>query len=329
MLKSFIYFLSLLMLFSCGKNADQKTADAILSANIALSKGNCQNAINVLEENGRVNDNAAYLKTLASAYACRAGYSTLTFFTTDISKTVTPAPLGGTTTYSTSSAAVQSTLQNDSSYSDLQTAINILLYAGGIPSGTEPTTTERKKYFTSSEVADIDSQLLYMVMVQLGHYMYFYGDSSATGVKGSGAGTNNCFSDYSSIDGGGNGNVTAILNALPGSCKVKNSPHAQLNSGAVSAATRKTRLCQGVILLNGVIALLPNVIASAFPAADQAAALAAVAAINAAKSALSVAYPAIGSVLTTLNQSICEDNAIVPVESIESYYAGFFEAAFQ
>lgn len=328
MVKPLMFILALTLLFSCGKNADQKTADAVLSASIALSKGDCQDAINVLEENGRVNTNAVYLKTLASAYACRAGYSTLTFFTTDISKTVTPAPLGGTTTYSTSNATVQSTLQNDASYQDLQTAINILLYAGGIPSGTEPTTAERKKHFTTSEVADIDSQLLYMALVQLGRYGYFYGDSSATGVKGSGPGSNTCFTSYVNA----HANVKAAITAAAGTCANvadTTSAHAQLKEGVV-AATRKTRLCQGVVLLNNVFTLLPNVVASIFSnPADQAAATAALTTITNAKTALTAADASTGTVVSTLNQSICEDDSLVTVQAIEGYFGIMFEGAFR
>jgi len=328
MIKPFIYSFVLILLFSCGKNADQKTADAVLSANIALSKGHCQSAIDVLEENGRVNGNAVYLKTLASAYACRAGYSTLTFFTTDIAKTVTPAPLGGTTTYSTSNAAVTTTLQSDSSFQDMQTAINILLYAGGISSSTEPTTNERKKYFTNSEVADIDSQLLYMMLVQLGRYGYFYGDSSATGAKGSGSGSNTCFTSYKNA----HANIQAILSGSGGTCTdttTTTSGHSQLIE-TVTAATRKTRLCQGVVLLNNIYVLLPNVIASIFSnPADQAAVTAALTAVSTAKTAMTTQDPTTATVSSTLNQTVCENDTAVPVGAIEGYFALMFEGSFQ
>lgn len=328
MIRTFIFCVSLFLLISCGKNAEQKTADAVLSANIALSKGNCQDAIDVLESNGRVNTSSSYLKTLASAYACRAGYSTLTFFTTDISKTVTPAPLGGTTTYSTSPLTITTTLDNDSSYQDLQTAINILLYAGGISSSTEPTSAERKKHFTTTEVADIDSQLLYMVLVQLGRYSYYYGDSSATGVKGSGSGTNTCFTSYTNA----NAAIKTALNTSGGTCTdvaTTNSGHSQLVS-TVTATTRKRRLCEGVVLLNNVYSLLPNVIASIFSnPADQAAVNAALTAVTNAKTAMTAADATTATVATTLNQSTCEDTTAVPVQAIEGYFAAMFEASFQ
>ncbi|NOT78894.1 MAG: hypothetical protein HOP07_07800 [Bacteriovoracaceae bacterium] len=328
MLKYLILFSTVFMLLSCGKNTDEATAEAILTANIALSKGNCQTAIDALEANGRVNNNAPYLKTLASAYACKAGYSTLTFFTSDIAKTVVPAPLGGTTLYSTSSATVTTTLQNDQKFKDLQKAIDILLYAGGIDStNTEPTSAERARYFSSSEAADINSQLLYMVLVQLGRYMYHYGDSSVTGVKASGVRSNTCFTSYVNADG----DVKTAVAAGTDSCSnILNdtAAHVELAS-AVTAATRKTRLCQGVVLLNGVFAILPDVITSVIPVAQQAAALAALNVLNLAKVALIAADATTATVASTLNQTVCEDNTQVSVSNIESYFGLMFEGIFQ
>jgi hypothetical protein len=319
----------LVLLLSCGKSSDQKIADAALSADIALGTGDCQSAIDILEGHGRVNTSARYLKTLASAYACRSGYSTITLFGSDISKTIVPTPLGGLTKYTTSTTTPQNPIQNDPKFKDLQTAIDILLYAGGISTTTEPTTTERKKYFSSAVVGDIDAQLLYMMLVQLGKYMALYGDAdTATGAKAGGAAANNCFTDYPNVDGGGAGNITTALALLPGSCQVKTSSHLQLDSSLVTTTTRKTRLCQGVVLLNGVLSLLPNVVSSLFSVpADQAAALAALALVDTvAKAALTAAYPAIGQVLSTQSQAACEDNSIVPIRSLESYFAIMFES---
>lgn len=329
MLKHFIIFLTLTMLLSCGKSADEATAEAILTANIALSKGNCQTAITILEANGRINNNAAYLKTLSSAYACKAGYSTLTFFTSDLAKTVMSlpvGPLGGTTTYTTSSAAVVTTLQDDQKFKDLQTAIDILLYAGGIdPTNTDPTSAERAKYFTTSEAADIDSQLLYMVLVQLGRYMYHYGDSSATARKGSGPGVNNCFTTYV----GANGDIKTALNALAGTCTAATAvTHPELSS-LLDPAVRKKRLCQGVVLLNGVFAILPNVVASVYSdPVKKAEVLAAVSTISLAQTALKTFDPTTTTVASTLNQSFCEDASVttsVSVGNVESYFAMMFE----
>jgi hypothetical protein len=329
MLKPFIYIFISLLLFSCGKTTDEKTASAILSANIYLGKGDCQPAIDILEANGRQDRNARYLKVLSSAYACRAGFSVVTFFTSDLGITATPAPLGGASIYSTSLVTTTSPLQSDFKFRDLQTAIDILLYAGGIPSTEEPTSHERTRYFTASEAADIDSQLLFMMFAQLGKYMHYYGNGSAAGLKGAGVpAANKCFTDYNAAHAGGTAAVKAVVQALPVSCRSgSESAHAEL-ALAVNAATRKTKLCQGVVILNGIFNILPSVVASATGTlATQTAAV--TAAATGASTALNAADPTIGLVASTINQTVCEDNTNVPPAKIETYFAFMYESLFQ
>ncbi len=311
-MKNWPFFIIIILLFSaCGKSTDEEIEDAILSANISLSAGDCQDAITTLEGIGRKNKNAVYLKTLASAYACRAGYSTIEFFTSDIVNTTSPAPLGGMSKYTLAQDTFQVPLENDPKFVDLQTAINLLLYAGGIASTTEPLSTERTKYFTSSDLADLNAQLLYMEMVQLGIVFKVYGDASAAGVKGGGPASNVCLTTYTVLG----------VNPNAGACNSTNSGHAQTDVALVSAATRKRRLCQGVVLMNGVLELLPALITTALPAGSQAGANAAITAINNAKAAAG----AIGQVLNTQNQSACENDSIVTVSNLEAYYAAIME----
>lgn len=324
--KLILLILIIFVFSSCGKSTEQKVADAILSATISLSKNDCQPAIDTLEGIGRQNKNARYLKTLASAYACRSGYNTSTFFASDFPDTATPAPLGGTATYSTSSGTFQVPLEYDPDFVDLQTAIDILLYAGGIASTTEPTATERTKYFSTSELGDLNSQLLYMQLVQLGRIIKVYGNASAVGVKGGGSFGNVCFSDYQ--EAGMPANVTTAVAALPGACTVMNNAgHPQIRS-SVTAATRKRRMCHGVTLLNGFLDTLTAVVASASGDLSTVG-TAAQTAVNLAKTAMTAAYPGIGSVKSTINQTLCEDNAIVPVLDIEVFYAIMFETMIQ
>jgi len=308
------------VLYSCGKTTDEALTDVITSAENYLSKGQCQNAINLLELVGRRNENAKYLKALAFSYACRAGYSTVTLFATDLTKTASISPLGGLATYTTSTVSVQSPFENDPKFVDLMTALNILLYAGGIKSTTEPTTSERLKYFSASDSGDIDASILYLTLVSLGKYMHVYADT-VNGVKGAGSGSNNCFTSYSNIT---SGTVLLALSNMAGACKVTNSSHVQLDFSTIAAPTRKRRLCQGVVILNTLIATLPSVLASA-SGGSLSSASAATAAITAAQAVLTLADPSIGMVASTMNQSICEDDSNVPVEKIEHYFALMFE----
>ena len=325
MLKRVLFILIIITVFSCGKNSEEKKEAAVLSANISLSKGNCQDAIDVLEANGRETRDAGYLKTLASAYACRAKFSTITFFSTDIGLSSTPSPLGGATKYSTSQLAVTGSLANDSKFKDLQTAIDLLLYAGGFSTSTEPTSIERANYFGSKDAGEINSQLVFMMLAQLGKFMEIYANAGTTGVKGSGTPTGNkCFTDYSNAPAA----IQALLALQSGACKVVNSPHAQLDSSLTTVATRRTRLCQGVVLLNGILDLLPSIVASA-GGGDLSSISSLTTNIDAFKTKLTTAFPTIGTVATVLSQSNCETDGSITTSTLESYYAIIFEALIQ
>jgi hypothetical protein len=51
--------------------------------------------------------------------------------------------------------------------------------------------------------------------------------------------------------------------------------------------------------------------------------------VTTAKSTLSALDSNIGQVLSTQSQAACEDDSIVTVSSLESYFAGLFESVFQ
>lgn len=308
---------------SCGQSDEEKIKGVLETSEILLSTSQCQPAIDLLEAVGRQNLNARYLKNLASAYACRAGYSSIKFFGSDIALSVTPAPMGGVARYSTSQATSTSPLTSDTKFRDLQTAIDILLYAGGLSSTTvEPTSTNRNAKFTSSEAGDINAQLLYMMLVQLGKIMRVYSDANALGAKGGGALANNCFTTYSNVTAF---DIALAMAAMPGACTVTNNGHTEL---AVGVATRRKRLCEGVVLLNGIFDLIPVVLSSIASGSisnistidDQ---------ISLRKTELTTKFPAIGTTLTVMNQYICENDTNITIETLESYFALIFEYIIQ
>jgi hypothetical protein len=318
----YLLFLSTFMfLFSCGKSTEQIIIDAIESAEIHLSKRECQKAIDLLNNVGIQNTNARYLKALSSGYACRAGYSTTVFFGTDVALTATPSPLGGMTTYSTSLVTTTSPLSDDSKFRDLQTAIDILLYAGGISSTTEPTTSERAKYFSGNVAGDINSQLTFMLLAQVGKFMKVYGDTNASGVKGGGSEGNNCFTDYSATDPA-TVQLYITSGVGTGACTSLASSHPEL---AVGATDRRKRMCEGVILLNNILELLPSVLATAgggdlgtiATMDDQ---------IQELKDDLVDYDPTFARTATVLSQANCETDSDIDLVTLSSYYAVFFES---
>ena len=321
-IKSIILIAVLMLSFSCGKTKDQEVKDEVLSANIYLSTKQCQPAIDVLESMGRQTSNALYLKTLASAYACRAEYSSVVLFGTDIEKTASPAPLGGMSTYTTSTVASTSPLTDDLKFRDLQTAIDILLYAGGIPLTSEPSAALRATKFSANHAGDINTQIAFMMMVQAGKFMKVYGNANAAGVKSLGGGSNTCFTSYANVD---NGVSTAILaSGSTGNCSGINSGHPQL-IGPAADPERKKRLCEGVVLFNGILDLLPSIIASAGGTALGNVGVQ-IDIINQARQDLEDDYPDIGTIMNTLSQTNCENDASITEEIIELYYLAYVEA---
>lgn len=321
-IKKILFIAAIFLLFSCGKSKEQEVKDAILEANIFLSTYNCQPAIDLLESVGRQNTNAYYLKALSTAYACRGGYSSVTLFGTDIEKTASPAPLGGLTTYSTSTETFTSPLTRDLKYRDLQTAIDILLYAGGIPLTLEPTAAARSTRFSASHAGDINAQIAFMLLVQAGRFMKVYANADESGVKSLGSGSNECFTDYSSFTPVNFGIL--VGSGVMGHCTSQASSHPQLDSTLVSATERKKRLCEGVVLFNGIIDLLPNIIASVGGSelGDIGTQLDI---ITQAREDLESNYPGIGAVLTSLSQTNCEEDTLITNPLMEIYYAVFIE----
>lgn len=318
-IKSLFFIVVLAVASSCGKDAEQETKDAILSANIYLSTKQCQPAIDLLESIGRKNTNAYYLKVLSSAYACRAGYSTTVLFATDLEKTANPGPLGGMATYTTSTGSTVP-LTDDLKFRDLQTAIDILLYAGGLSSTTEPTAANRATKFSADYASEINTQIAFMMMAQTGKFFKVYANADSNGVKSLGSASNDCFTDYSNISM----QAEIVLTNQQGHCTVKNSPHIQLDSALVSVAERRKRMCEGVVLINGIIDLLPSIIIAA--GGDDLEDLETILDdIKTGRATIEAAYPAIGAIMNVVSQTNCENNPAITTAVIESYYATVVE----
>lgn len=184
----FFLFSICLILLGCGESQSERVERAIMSANQDLSTRSCDSAIKKLEEVGRQHNNAMYLVTLASAYACRAGFSEITFFAEDISKVGNPAPYGGSTRFTTSPDFES---KSDMIFDDLNEAIDILLFAGGQSRLENPSFEHIERVF-SDRSGDIFAASLYMVLVQKGRFLHLFGQADQNGEKG------RCFLNYDS-----------------------------------------------------------------------------------------------------------------------------------
>ncbi len=319
-------FFYLLMIFallpSCGKNGEEAIQDAITSANQFLSKSQCQKAIDILEGVGRQNSNSTYLLTLSSAYACRGNFSQLTFFTTDIIKTGTPSPLGGFTTYSTSA---DMTTPGDSDFENLNIALNILIYAGGLDQNENASSAKRKAIFSDSKSGDIDAVILYMTMVQLGRFLNFYGNPNATGDKGNGGSGAQCILNYDGtlMQDTPAVNLDAALGAgLTGPCT------AAADGGSTDIGTfgsyNITRICQGVFLLNNFLDVLPSVLDS-YSGGELSSISSIRATLQAQSGILKIAKTGMGPILEVTNLSKCISDNTDDDTFLQWYYAYMME----
>lgn len=257
-----LLFLSFLF-FSCSDSSDEKRAKAIASANISLSTGDCDSAITTLLEAGVDQTDATFLRTLSIAYACKGNFNVVSFMENDLEKfsqsSITGA-LGGMTTFSTSA---DMTTADDADFTNLQIAIDYLLYAGGIASTEEPSVSARAALFNSDEAIEINMQLLYLVMVQLGRYLSYYGNT-IDGEKGSGdlqTPPNKCFLNYE--DAITNATLFAALGYTVGNgfrCNQTNKSLKGHSDLGPEGDYNIERLCQGVTLLNNFLEIFPAVL---------------------------------------------------------------------
>jgi hypothetical protein len=256
------FFLFLPLLFiSCGKSDEEKIDQAIESAHIYLTNRECSKAEEVLNDVGIQGRHARYLQTLASTYACYSDYKTTTFYGTNLSKISSSltAFFGSLTKFTTSPMSDP----DDTSYIKLLQSINVLLYAGGL---SKSSSVNRAAIFSSEELNDIHIQLVYLIMTQIGKYLFYYGNANPTlGVKGTGTAsngnsnglTNGCLYNYNPSDAATNVAITAIrTSGVIGSCTNIATGHAKLV--ALPNANTVKRMCQGIVLFNNLLDILSN-----------------------------------------------------------------------
>lgn len=250
--------LLLIVLFSCGSDSSE-VANAVDEANFLLTGRDCAGARSVLDAVGYQATNANYIKAYASTYACEANYSTTSFFANDLGNLSATAGgfFGSLAGFSTSNLMTSAT---DEDFVKLQEAINTLLYAGNVSSSSS---ANRISVFGAKEAGGINVQALYMVLVNFGRWLSYYGNANDSGVKGAGDNVenNNCLFTYNT----GGPNFILVNDALDdgagtsGSCNSTNTPYSGANDISTGTpATDKARLCQGVVLFNNFVDLVIN-----------------------------------------------------------------------
>ncbi|ATH08733.1 hypothetical protein BIY24_12480 [Halobacteriovorax marinus] len=314
----FLLILALCAQFaSCGKK-EEKVDNAILRANLALTRGDCDSAISILELEGYQAKNADYIKTLSSAYACKAGYKTTVLFGTDLPKVSDPDMiLRDMSTFTTST---MDSLDN-SAYLFLQRGLENLLYAGGISTAVNPTSADRSAIFGSKGM-DLNSFAFYLSLAQLGNFSFYFGNASfVTGIKGAGndTSTNPCYLDY-------NANVNAFLDTLgdTGNCvNGSDEGHPDLVDGVDLVNVENA--CKGITLFNNFVDTLDSFIGT-FTGDDFSEFANISTAVEVAKLGITVVKPTFDTrIFDTTSQQRCENLFAGNDEDIMYFYAAVFE----
>ena len=274
---AFLYFF-MVFFVGCGSSDENKVNFAITEAEVYLSDSNCLSAITSLESVGNQPTNSRYLQTMASAYSCKASHSTLGVFSdlktfsTNSSSDATKR-LGWLSVFSTASLM---TTGDDIDFLNLQTSIDTLLYAGGLSTSNNPSTSSRAGLFSTDDALDINVHLFYMIMDQLSRFSYYYGCyNGSTGVKGITRAspatctndTNECFANYPNVsfaaDVSSKANINAFLTSggLSGGCQSRAKGHTDLaatdlDSGGHYNSSQVSALCRGVVLMNNLRTVL-------------------------------------------------------------------------
>ncbi len=304
------------MLGGCAKNEELEVIDAVDTALDHLSQRvpECQDAIDVLEGVGRQPTNPRYLQVLASAYACRAGFSELTLFGEIDTISADQYFLASLAQLSTSA---QEEAESDE-FADLQTAIDLLLYAGD---KAVPSATEQEALFGQRHGGNLNLQALYMMIAQLGRYARWYGNADAAGEKGEGGAANVCFFDYSTT-GAPAPNTIATGFGGGNACTGTNNGHEDLDYATAGQTVAQRRLCQGLMLFNNIYDVLQNTTLSEDSSLG---ALGDVAEALEPYITSAEAYAGVEDLIDTLSQADCETALAADDTAAQYVFASLFE----
>lgn len=296
-------------LSSCAKNEAEKTTEAIDVALSNLSNGDCEGAIDVLEEVGPQPSNAVYLQVLASAHACRANFDEIKFISSDLSAIVTTSTASILKSVSIMSLSDE-TRADSEDYVSIRTGLNILLQ----PELGVPKQASRITKFGERHASGVGFQALVLSMVNLGKFLNYYGNVNSTGVKGSGAGANKCFLDYNDP------RAQAVTGVGTGACVTDNNGHPDLDQ---TTEDGKRRICEGLMLLTNTLDILENLDLSG---SSELAKLETISTQVGTIKTVAVAA-GLGTLINMTSQSVCETYLDTPAQllDMEFLYALMFE----
>lgn len=255
-MKKIILFTLLIFVISCGQTNDEKAENAMVSAENFLTNGDCDGALTKINSIDARPRDARYVKLRATAYACKAGYTTTEFFLDDLTNINVGAEF--LSSLATFSSAQEMDSADDRDYANIYTAINTLLFSGNVGSSDNPSASLRIDDFNTQEAEEINSLLMYLLMVELGKYFYYYGNTDSTGVKGGGTGSNDCLFSYTDGTLGNVTNIDTVLAVSGGACNTSGlTGHPDLTDGTNNIDV--DRACEGIVLFNNFRDVIANI----------------------------------------------------------------------
>ena len=324
-----IILLLTLILTSCAKNPSEIVDEAIDVALTKLSDGDCDGAIDVLEDAERDTSNAIYLQVLASAYACRAGFDERDFLLNQITK-IDSDPTNFMKSLTTLSLSDESEADSEA-YLDLRESLEVLLYVDS----DQPSQAAREVKYGVRKAGDMGVQALFLSLTQLGKFLHFYGNVDSLGAKGAGAVNTDeqgaipstCFVEYTQAQA-----VLALAAGIGGACNdlaVDDGHPNLLFTPAATLIVTKRRMCEGLTLLTNIIDILDNL---TLPADSSMGDLTSVSStVNDYKATITTADPALATLISTTSQATCETLVETPAEfdRLQFIYALLFEKGLQ
>lgn len=235
----FILIFALLITSSCGNNPEEEAYQAVDQALTLLSDGKCDDAIKLLKELKDQEENPVFIKTYASAFACKAGFNMIRFVDTDIEAIDDTDLLGSISILSYSNE----TVVDSPEYLAMKRALEIL-------GRDDFKQTSRNTDFGPRHGEDMGVQVLIYSLMQFGKYLNWYGNVDAVGKKGAGTNTNSCYLNYTYAP------AQAAVGGLPASnaCQVVNDGHPD-----ISGANKIRRMCEGLTLMTNIFDSINNI----------------------------------------------------------------------
>ena len=323
------FLILFLLIAGCSQTPEEELQTAISVAQTFLSQDECEKAIDLLEDQGRQNNDPIYLQVLASAYACRADFDELSFIQNDI-RSLDTSNVGlfkslsiMSKSYEASATAVHT--------QDLLIAMNVLLLADG---GVQPSQLNRNLKYGTRKAGDMGLQNVYMAFVQLGKFLNFYGNVDVTGAKGLGAANTDeqgstpstCFITYDYAPA-----IFYLQSGPPSPGGICNDPggvdfgHPDLSLGAGNLTQTKKRMCEGLMLVTNLLDVFNNI---TLTSNTTLAALASIkTTINDYKNLAVTVDPTLATLMSTTSQVECESIVTVPAEfnRLQVIFAALFE----